>query len=88
LPIDEIVHAAQLLRARAVAVGVSSLSKREGDRALQALRRALAPHVEVWVGGAGSERLRLPEGVQAIADLDALERKVALLGFRPAEHPW
>lgn len=88
LPVQEIAHAAQMLRARAVAIGVSSLSKREGDRALQALRCALSSQVEIWVGGAGSERLRLPGGVQMIADLDALERKVALLGFRPAENPW
>jgi hypothetical protein len=38
--------------------------------------------VEIWVGGGRSEALALPRGIQRVADLEELERKVTLLQAR------
>jgi hypothetical protein len=83
LPIEEIVRAATELEARAVGLGIYALPKRESERAVRALRRALPTAIELWVGGAGSRRLALPPDVQRVDDLEVLERKVSLLGTRP-----
>jgi methylmalonyl-CoA mutase cobalamin-binding subunit len=88
LPVEEIAEAAETLRARAVAIGVTSLPKREAERALQALRRLLPPQVELWVGGPAGGRLKLPPETEFVEDLAALERKAALLGSRATGSGW
>jgi DNA-binding transcriptional MerR regulator len=84
LPSDEIVTAARATQAAAVAVGVSEYAPlRQRERALKELHAALPRGISLWVGGAGSEDLRLPEGTEHVKDIDALESKVSLLAFRP-----
>jgi DNA-binding transcriptional MerR regulator len=82
LPIQEVVAAARSAEAAAVAVGVTVLPPRDAQKALRSLRRELPEEVLIWVGGAGSEGLTLPPGVEHISDLVDLERKVALLATR------
>jgi DNA-binding transcriptional MerR regulator len=85
LPSDEIVTAAGATQAAAVAVGVSEYAPlRQREHALKELHAALPRGISLWVGGAGSGDLRLPEGAEHVADFDALESKVSLLAFRPA----
>jgi DNA-binding transcriptional MerR regulator len=87
LPIEEIADAVGRSGARAVAVGVSAGGAGAAREALLALRRALAADVEVWVGGAGSAEIPLPPGVVHVADLEQLERRVALLALRDPRRP-
>ncbi len=82
LPLDEVANAVHTLGAAAVALSIVRLPKREGERFLTGLRKALPVEVEIWVGGGRSETLALPRGVQKVADLEELERKVALLQAR------
>ena len=82
LPIDEVVAAAGTLGAAAVAIGVCRVDGAEFSRSLRVLRARIPPRVEVWVGGPGSEELALPPGTMRVADVDELERKVALLAQR------
>lgn len=85
LPTGEIVSAARSTGARVVAIGVSRYAPvrlREG--AVRELRAELPSGVALWVGGAGSGELRLPEGAERVADFDELESRVSLLAFRPA----
>jgi DNA-binding transcriptional MerR regulator len=79
LPVDEIVAAARLARAAAVALSVVAQAPAEAGRALRALRRGLASGVAVLVGGPGAKRLSLPEGVEVISSLEAFEQRVFLL---------
>ena len=67
-----------------MAVGISLFAaKRERERGVRDLRTALPSEITVWVGGAGSRDLSLPDGVEALEDLDELERKISLLAYRP-----
>jgi DNA-binding transcriptional MerR regulator len=82
LPAEEAAFAAETLGAAAVAVG---LCRHEGDAltaALGTLRAALPDSVELWVGGAGAAGIALPPGAVRVADLEELERKIALLAER------
>lgn len=82
LPVSEVVAAVTSLGAAAVAVGVCRRDGEDLAAAVAQLRAAVPPRVALWVGGPGSEALALPPGAARIADLDELERKVALLAVR------
>lgn len=82
LPLQEIVDAAASLGAAAVAVGVSRVNGGDLAATLEALRKALPARTELWIGGPGVASLCLPPSAHAIADLDELERKLALLAVR------
>lgn len=84
LPVEEVAQAAGALEAAAVAVGVCRRDGEDLAAAIAALREALPPLVEVWVGGPAAGSLPLPAGAARIEDLDDLERKVALLAVRRA----
>jgi DNA-binding transcriptional MerR regulator/methylmalonyl-CoA mutase cobalamin-binding subunit len=88
LPPGEIVTAARSTRAAVVAVGVSRYAPvRQREKAVRELHAALPRGIALWVGGAGSGDLRLPQGAEQVEDVDALERKVSLVAFRPAQPP-
>jgi DNA-binding transcriptional MerR regulator/methylmalonyl-CoA mutase cobalamin-binding subunit len=88
LPPGEIVTAARSTRAAVVAVGVSRYAPvRQREKAVRELHAALPRGIALWVGGAGSGDLRLPQGAEHVEDVDALERKVSLVAFRPAQPP-
>jgi DNA-binding transcriptional MerR regulator len=82
LPIEDVATAVGSLDAAAVAVGVCHHNGVDLSAEIRSLRDALAPSVEVWVGGPVAAALPLPAGAAPVADLDELERKVALLAER------
>lgn len=84
LPLPEIVDAAEAVGAAAVAIGVCRVNGHDIGVALGDLRKALPGGVELWVGGPGSDGLALAPAIARIADVDDLERKVALLMERGA----
>jgi len=79
LPVSEIANAARQLGARAVALGLVTIEEAEGERTLRELRAQLSAECELWVGGPGTDQLDLPPGSEHLADLETLERKIALL---------
>jgi DNA-binding transcriptional MerR regulator len=85
LPPGEIALAAERVGAAAVVAGVSRFNGAAiRAHTLRELRRVLPRSVALWVGGAGLEGFGLPSGVEAVADLDALEQRVAAHVLRPA----
>lgn len=81
LPADEIVAAAEVLNAAAVGVSMSLFaSESETARDLEAIRKALPRSIEVWLGGAGSNKIeKLPDGVTRVPTLDDLDQVVNAL---------
>ena len=84
LPFAEVALAAAASGAAAVAIGVCQRDGAVPSALLGNLRELMPSHVELWVGGRGASDLALPPGSARVADLDELERKVALLGLRNA----
>lgn len=83
LPVSELVLAAQRTGAAVVAVGVGrALPERQREREIRRLRKELPREVEIWIGGPGGQDLDLAEGVELLAGLEDLERKVALVAER------
>lgn len=83
LPAEEIARAAMATSAAAVAIGVSIVgTSRERERGLATLDRVVRPEAILWVGGAGSEGIRLPERAERIHDVADLEHKVSILRLR------
>jgi DNA-binding transcriptional MerR regulator len=82
LPVSEVVAAVRSLGAAAVALGVCRREDEALREAVTQLRAAVPARVELWVGGPGADTLALPAGAARIADLDELERKIALLAVR------
>jgi DNA-binding transcriptional MerR regulator len=82
LPAEDVAGAARTLGAAAVAVGLCRQDGAALPAEVQALRAALPDGVELWVGGSGATAIALPRGVAHVADLDELERKIALLAVR------
>lgn len=82
LPVADVVEAVASLGAAAIALGVCHGNGVDLDATVEQLRAAVPRRVELWVGGPGSGALTLPAGAARIADLDDLERKVALLAVR------
>ena len=81
LPVEDLLSAAESAGASAVALSVVTLPPAQAARAIAAVRGGLASGVHVWLGGAGAANLELPAGVERIADLEELERRVELLGL-------
>ncbi|HTY17361.1 MAG TPA: MerR family transcriptional regulator [Myxococcota bacterium] len=84
LPVAEVAQAADALGAAAVALGVCQRDGAPVALALDALRRLMPASVELWVGGPGAAAVALPRGSALLADIDGIERKVALLSLRGA----
>jgi DNA-binding transcriptional MerR regulator/methylmalonyl-CoA mutase cobalamin-binding subunit len=84
LPVGELVGAAVSLDAAAVAVGTCPREGVDLAGMLRSLRAAVPRSVELWVGGPGADPRTVPPGATHVADLDQLERKVALLAVRRA----
>lgn len=85
LPVDEIARAALDARASAVGLGIVALDATAAGREVRALRRRLPDAVELWLGGAGAERLASqPDGTCLVPDLAALDTRLALLAEKRA----
>jgi len=64
-----------------VALGLVTLPLAEAERVVTALRGGLPPRVRLWLGGARARELPPHEAVEPLASLEALEQRVARLGF-------
>jgi DNA-binding transcriptional MerR regulator/methylmalonyl-CoA mutase cobalamin-binding subunit len=85
LPAREVALAAGKKGAAAVVVGVSRFDGAAvRAQGLRELRRRLPRDVAVWVGGAGLQDMALPERVEALPGLDALEQRLSAHVLRPA----
>ena len=82
LPVSEIRVAAELKRAKAVAISVVSPPNPATDTMVSELRSELASGCRLWIGGAGGRRLEAREGVEHIDSLVELEQQVALVSTR------
>ncbi|MCL4683797.1 MerR family transcriptional regulator [Myxococcota bacterium] len=82
LPVSDVAEAVASIGAAAVALGVCHRNGADLSAILVQMRTAIPGAVELWIGGPGSDALTLPAGAARIADLDELERKVALLAVR------
>jgi DNA-binding transcriptional MerR regulator len=83
LPVDDLLGAVRDTGAAALGLSVVTAPTAAAARSLRALRSGLAPGVRLWLGGACSGGLDLPEGAERIASLEALEQQVLLLDFAP-----
>jgi len=79
LPVEELVAAARLARAAAVALSAVLAVEGELEAQLEALRSALPRRVELWIGGAAAVGAARPEGVVLLDSLSRLEQRVELL---------
>jgi len=84
LPLEELTHAVEQTRATALALSLVTIGVADATRILGALRSALAPNVQLWIGGAAAAKLRPISGVERIPTLEALESRVVRLGFEKA----
>jgi DNA-binding transcriptional MerR regulator/methylmalonyl-CoA mutase cobalamin-binding subunit len=82
LPVSEVVEAAAKLSPAAVVLGVVGLAPGALRRYLADLRARLPAGVQLWIGGAAAPGDLA--GVEQVADLDELERRISLLRRRPA----
>jgi DNA-binding transcriptional MerR regulator len=82
LPVEELVHAVNVVGAGALALGITVLPAGEALAAVRALRAALPDAVELWIGGARARELALSAGAIALDSLETLERRVTLLALR------
>lgn len=79
LPVREIVVACLTRRARAVALGVVQTAGAQQLRDLRRLRKDLPTKIDIWVGGEGARRLKLPPGVTYVDSISDAEHRARLL---------
>ena len=85
LPSDDIVEVTTVVAIEVVALGVSDVGDTERvEKEVAAVARRLAPHVELWLGGRGAERLAktLKGRALPLATYDSLEHQLVRLGAR------
>lgn len=84
LPPEELLSSVERAGAAALALSLVSVPPNRAEKAVRALRRALAAGVYLWLGGATASALEPSHGVDCIDSLEAFEQRVALLGFERA----
>jgi len=84
LPAEEVIRASEKIGAAAVALALVALEPGPAEREVRAIREGLPIRTQLWVGGAGAGTIELPEGVEFLRSLEALENRLALLGARGA----
>ena len=84
VPAEELVLACAQSGAAALALSLVTPPDDAAATALESLRRELPAGVAIWVGGGGVRALVTGPGVERIASLEQLERRVALLLERGA----
>jgi len=85
LPSDDIVEVTTVVAIEVVALGVSDVGDTERvEKEVAAVAKRLAPHVELWLGGRGAERLakKLKGRALPLATYDSLEHQLVRLGAR------
>jgi DNA-binding transcriptional MerR regulator len=84
VPVEDLLAAAERAEVDALALSIATLPPAHAERGIAAIRAGLPDRVRLWVGGAGAAQFEFPEGVEHIASLEDLERRVARLGFELA----
>jgi DNA-binding transcriptional MerR regulator len=84
LPASEATNTAARTKARALAVSIVSLERREAETEIARLHSALDDDCELWIGGYGADGLEIPAGIHLVPTLEALETRVGLLAFEPS----
>ena len=79
LPVEELLRAVDLTGAVVLVLALSASSQNESRRAIEALRGGLRNDVAIWLGGAGSAALSMTPGIELLASLDELDRRVGML---------
>jgi len=79
VPVADLVSAANVCSARAVALGIVSLERAQASLAVRELRDGLAPEIGILLGGSGSQGLDLPLGTEQSNSLEHLESRIALM---------
>jgi len=85
LPSDDIVEVTTVVAIEVVALGVSDVGDTERvEKEVTAVAKRLAPHVELWLGGRGAERLakKLKGRALPLPTYDSLEQQLVRLGAR------
>jgi len=86
LPPSELAGAAAETKAEIVGLSLARVPDAPQLAALEALAKALPPHVGLWLGGEGAQGIpgeRLPKRASVFASLDELERRLRLHSFAP-----
>ncbi len=79
LPVEDLLGAVEETGAAVLALSIVTLPQAQATRAVNAIRGGLPSEVHLWLGGSGAAELALPEGVERIRSLEALEQRVMLL---------
>ena len=79
LPVEDLLGAVEDTGAVVLALSIVTLPAAQASRAVNAIRGGLPDSVHLWLGGAGAGSLELPEGVEVMHSLEALEQRVMLL---------
>jgi DNA-binding transcriptional MerR regulator/methylmalonyl-CoA mutase cobalamin-binding subunit len=79
LPIEEILRAAELKDAGAVALSLVTIPISDAQRVVAAVRGGLRQGVQLWLGGPRASEIELPAGVDCMQTLEDLEQRVSLL---------
>jgi DNA-binding transcriptional MerR regulator/methylmalonyl-CoA mutase cobalamin-binding subunit len=81
LPVEELVHAATVTGAAAVALSMVASEAGAARDHLRALRALLPTEVEIWAGGSLVSQIEAIEGVRRIESFEILEQSVQLSGL-------
>ncbi len=84
LPHEELVAVSGQVDATAVALSVVSLEHAAARHYVQSVRASLDPARQVFLGGAGSERLTDVDGIVCLPQFERFEQRITLLGLQRA----
>jgi DNA-binding transcriptional MerR regulator len=81
LPTEQLLGAVKKTGAVVLALSLVSMTAAQVATSIKEVRLGLPGKIEVWVGGPATNGTPRIKGVERIATLEDLERRVALLGF-------
>ena len=79
VPLEDLSDAVVRSNAAALALSLVTIETEPAAAAIRALRDSIPRTVHLWLGGQGASGVPLPDRVERIESLEALERRVALL---------
>jgi methanogenic corrinoid protein MtbC1 len=81
LPVADLLGAVADTNAAVLALGLVTVPRRQTSRMIEELRNGLPKAVRIWLGGPGAHEIPASDGVEAIASIEELEKRVTLLAF-------
>jgi DNA-binding transcriptional MerR regulator len=79
LPVEDLLAAVEESGAAVLALSLVTIPQAQATRTVNAIRGGLPSDVHLWLGGSGASDLDLPDGVEVIQSLEALEQRVLLV---------